>query len=96
MKNTKKKMRLSKFTRLTLSALMVLTCVHFSSVKAEDSSVEGSSSPETVEIVEEVVKNEEVIPEGKRKCSGCGEIIDDADVFCANCGTKKEETEGNK
>ena len=52
MKNKKKKMRLSKFTKLTLSALMVLTCVHFSSVKAEDSSVEGSSSPETVEIVE--------------------------------------------
>ena len=50
MKN--KKMRLSKFNKLTLSALMVLTCVHFSSVKAEDSSVEGSSSPETVEIVE--------------------------------------------
>ena len=36
-------------------------------------------------------ENEEVIPEGKRKCSGCGEIIDDADVFCANCGTKKED-----
>ena len=52
MKNKKKKMRLSKFTKLTLSALMVLTCVHFSSVKAEDSNVEGSSSPETVEIVE--------------------------------------------
>ena len=52
MKNKKKKMRLSKFTKLTLSALMVLTCVHFSSVKAEDSSAEGSSSPETVEIVE--------------------------------------------
>ena len=52
MKNKKKKMRLSKFTKLTLSALMVLTCVHFSSVKAEDSSVESSSSPETVEIVE--------------------------------------------
>lgn len=53
--------------------------------------VEASKSEETVEIVEEVVKNEEVIPEGKRKCSGCGEIIDDADVFCANCGTKKED-----
>ena len=53
--------------------------------------VEASKAEETVEIVEEVVKNEEVIPEGKRKCSGCGEIIDDADVFCANCGTKKED-----
>ena len=29
MKSKKKKMRLSKFTKLTLSALMVLTCVHF-------------------------------------------------------------------
>ena len=45
----------------------------------------------------EVVEEEkETIPEGKRKCSGCGEIIDDADIFCANCGTKKEETEENK
>lgn len=49
---------------------------------------------EEVEKAEEVV--EETIPEGKRKCSGCGEIIDDADIFCANCGTKKEETEENK
>lgn len=44
-----------------------------------------------VEAAEEVKEPEEVIPEGKRKCSGCGEIIDDADVFCANCGTKKED-----
>ena len=52
---------------------------------------EASKTEETVEVVEEVVETEEVIPEGKRKCSGCGEIIDDADVFCANCGTKKED-----
>lgn len=52
---------------------------------------------EDVEKVEEVVEEEkETIPEGKRKCSGCGEIIDDSDIFCANCGTKKEETEENK
>lgn len=63
MKNKKKKMRLSKFTKLTLSALMVLTCVHFSSVKAEDSSVEGSSSPETVEIVETPAPVEEIVVE---------------------------------
>ena len=48
------------------------------------------------EKVEEVVEEKETIPEGKRKCSGCGEIIDDSDIFCANCGTKKEETEENK
>ena len=46
---------------------------------------------EEAEKVEEVKEPEEVIPDGKRKCSGCGEIIDDADVFCANCGTKKED-----
>ena len=63
MKNKKKKMRLSKFTKLTLSALMVLTCMHFSSVKAEDSSVEGSSSPETVEIVETPAPVEEIVVE---------------------------------
>lgn len=52
---------------------------------------------EDVEKVEEVVEEEkETIPEGKRKCSGCGEIIDDSDIFCANCGTKKEEIEENK
>lgn len=52
---------------------------------------------EAAEKVEKVVEEEkEIIPEGKRKCSGCGEIIDDSDIFCANCGTKKEETEENK
>lgn len=51
----------------------------------------------TEEVTAEVIDEEkEVIPEGKRKCSGCGEIIDDSDVFCANCGAKKEETEENK
>ena len=56
--------------------------------------VEKNEDVEKVE--EEVVEEKETIPEGKRKCSGCGEIIDDSDIFCANCGTKKEETEGNK
>lgn len=53
--------------------------------------VEAEKTEEKVEVVEEVIETAEVIPEGKRKCSGCGEIIDDADVFCANCGTKKED-----
>ena len=56
--------------------------------------VEKNEDVEKVE--EEVVEEKETRPEGKRKCSGCGEIIDDSDIFCANCGTKKEETEGNK
>lgn len=56
--------------------------------------VEKNEDVEKVE--EEVVEEKETIPEGKRKCSGCGEIIDDSDIFCANCGTKKEETEENK
>lgn len=69
------------------------------SENAENSKVveeiaETTEKNEEAEKVEKVV--EETIPEGKRKCSGCGEIIDDADIFCANCGTKKEETEGNK
>lgn len=64
---------------------------------AKKEEVETVEKNEDAEKVEEVVEEEkETIPEGKRKCSGCGEIIDDSDVFCANCGTKKEETEENK
>lgn len=62
--------------------------------KVVEEIAETTEKNEKAEKVEKVV--EETIPEGKRKCSGCGEIIDDADIFCANCGTKKEETEGNK
>ena len=62
--------------------------------KVVEGIAETTEKNEEAEKVEKVV--EETIPEGKRKCSGCGEIIDDADIFCANCGTKKEETEGNK
>lgn len=62
--------------------------------KVVEEIAETTEKNEEAEKVEKVV--EETIPEGKRKCSGCGEIIDDADIFCANCGTKKEETEGNK
>lgn len=62
--------------------------------KVVEEIAETTEKNEEAEKVEKVV--EETIPEGKRKCSGCGEIIDDADIFCANCGTKKEETEENK
>ena len=62
--------------------------------KVVEEIAETTEKNEEAEKVEKVV--EETIPEGKRKCSGCGEIIDDSDIFCANCGTKKEETEENK
>lgn len=29
--------------------------------------------------------------EGKRKCAKCGEMNDESDMFCANCGAKKED-----
>lgn len=73
--------------------------------KAEESvetAEENKETTENNEVAEETTEAEKVeeeketIPEGKRKCSGCGEIIDDSDIFCANCGTKKEETEENK
>ena len=61
--------------------------------------VENVEENKDVEKADEELSDEEekeTIPEGKRKCSGCGEIIDDSDIFCANCGTKKEEIEENK
>ena len=63
---------------------------------AEETTDAFEKNEDVEKVEEEVVEEKETIPEGKRKCSGCGEIIDDSDIFCANCGTKKEETEGNK
>ena len=31
-----------------------------------------------------------ICSKGKRKCSGCSEIIDEKNEFCPNCGAKKE------
>lgn len=75
-------------------------CPKCGTKKEEQETVEISEENNDVEnkedITEEVIEEKEVIPDGKRKCSGCGEIIDDSDVFCANCGTKKEEIEESK
>lgn len=57
--------------------------------KKEETASEDKAEVSSKETVEEV--KEEVVPAGKRVCSGCGEVIDDNDVFCANCGTRKEE-----
>lgn len=35
-------------------------------------------------------KNDEK-KDGKRKCAKCGEMNDESDMFCANCGAKKED-----
>lgn len=48
---------------------------------------------EIVEVKEEKKTKEKKTTEKKeekRKCSKCGEILEDGDVFCANCGTKNE------
>ena len=47
-------------------------------------------------IEQEKIEVEAFIPKGKRKCSGCGEIIDDKNVFCPKCGAKKEVVEEAK
>ena len=65
-------------------------------VEVTEQSEENDETENIDDTSKEIDEEKEVIPEGKRKCSGCGEIIDDSNVFCANCGTKKEETEENK
>lgn len=38
--------------------------------------------------VEEIETKENIMP---RRCQNCGEILEENDVFCANCGTKNEQ-----
>ena len=57
---------INKLTKLVLSFLLVITCINFSVVQAEDGSDENYSEPTAVETISEEPASEpeqEVIPE---------------------------------